>query len=120
MNQRRQHLAEGKRRRLMALLLTVPFAAIGAVSFAQNTPKNHTVVIDGMQFSPSTIEVSVGDTVTWVNKDPFPHTATAQDKSFDSGDLQSGHSWKFKVRKKGTFPYVCTLHSTMKGVLVVK
>lgn len=120
MDQRQLHRVESRRRRLMALILAVPLSAMATVSFAQGAPKTHTVVIDGMQFSPSTLEVNVGDTVTWVNKDPFPHTATATDKSFDSGDLQSGRSWKFKVRKKGEFPYVCTLHSTMKGMLVVK
>lgn len=48
------------------------------------------------------------------------HTATAQDRSFDSRDLATNKSWKYVATKKGTFSYVCTLHPTMKATLVVK
>ena len=63
--------------------------------------------------------VKAGDTVVWVNKDPFPHTATAQGV-FDSKYIAAGKSWRFKARKAGEFPYICTLHPTMKGTLVVR
>lgn len=94
--------------------------AAGLTSLAAPKTSVHTVVMEGTQFSPPSLEVHVGDTVIWKNKDPFPHTATAIDKTFDSGDIQSGASWKYQAKTKGTFPYVCTLHSTMKAVLVVK
>lgn len=80
----------------------------------------HTVVITDMKFVPETLTVKAGDTVVWVNKDFFPHTATAQDRSFDSRDLATKKSWKYVATKKGTFSYVCTLHPTMKATLVVK
>lgn len=80
----------------------------------------HTITIEAMQFSPKTIEVNVGDTVIWKNNDLVTHTATADNKAFISGDIPVHRSWKFVARKKGTFPYSCTLHPTMKGVLVVK
>jgi plastocyanin len=101
------------------------FAAIALVAsshapHALAKPRMHTVVIEAMQFSPSVIEVNPGDTVVWANKDFFPHTVTAQDRSFDSGEIASNRSWKFTARKKGVFRYVCTLHPTMKGSLVVK
>lgn len=80
----------------------------------------HTVTIEAMQFSPATIEVNAGDTIVWRNGDPFPHTATAQDRSFDSGEIPPGGSWKFKAVKKGLHPYVCTLHPTMKGTVNVR
>jgi plastocyanin len=82
--------------------------------------KDQTVVIEAMQFSPQTIKVNVGDTVIWKNKDPFPHTVTSENRGFDSGEFAENRSWKFKARRKGTFPYICTLHPTMKGNLVVK
>ncbi len=81
---------------------------------------SHTITIDAMSFSPQLLEASVGDTVIWTNNDPFPHTATAQDHSFDSGDIQPGESFTFKVSREGEFAYVCTLHPTMKGTLLVK
>ena len=80
----------------------------------------HTIVIADMKFVPETLTVKPGDTVVWVNKDFFPHTATAQDKSFDSRDIATNKSWKYVVKKKGSFPYICTLHPTMKATLVVK
>ena len=73
-----------------------------------------------MKFSPPTLAVKAGDTVIWKNKDAFPHNATAENKSFRSAEIQSGQSWKFKVRNKGEFPYVCTLHPGMKAVLTVE
>lgn len=98
-----------------ALTLT-PF--VSAAPLAK--PKSHTVVIEAMQFTPQRIEVRLGDTVAWRNKDFFPHTATAEDHRFDSGEIAANRSWKFKPRKKGSFSYICTLHPSMKGSLVVK
>jgi len=80
----------------------------------------HTVVIEAMQFSPSQLEVNAGDTVIWKNKDPFPHTATSEKNGFDSKTINAGQTWTFVAKQKGTFPYLCTLHQTMRGTLVVK
>lgn len=81
----------------------------------------HTVVIEGMQFTPAALEVHPGDTVIWINKDPYPHTATAiGGAKFDSGEIKPGRSWKLVAKKPGTISYECTLHRTMKGSLLVK
>jgi plastocyanin len=80
----------------------------------------HTIVIAGMKFVPESLTVKAGDIVVWVNKDFFPHTATAQDGSFDSRDIPTDKSWKYVATKKGTFSYICTLHPTMKATLIVK
>ena len=90
------------------------------MSFAEAKSTTHTVTIEALQFSRPNLEVKTGDTVIWKNKDAFPHNVTAEDKSFYSGEMQSGSSWKFKAGKKGVFPYLCTLHPTMKAVLIVK
>jgi plastocyanin len=83
-------------------------------------PKTHTVVIEAMQFSPQVLEVKAGDTVVWVNKDAFAHNAVTTGRGFQSKEIEPDGSWKFKAVKKGTFPYICTLHPTMKAKLVVK
>ena len=83
-------------------------------------PATHAVTIEALRYSPSTIEVNKGDTVVWRNEDPFPHTVTAQNRAFDSGQIAEGKSWKFKARQSGEFTYICTLHPTMKGTLIVK
>lgn len=82
--------------------------------------KTHTVVIEAMKFSPEKLVVAKGDAVIWVNKDLFPHTVTAQNKAFDSRPIAADKSWKFTAKKTGTFPYVCTIHPTMKGELIVQ
>ena len=80
----------------------------------------HTIVIEGAAFVPSTLTVKRGDRVVWVNKDPFPHTATAQDRSFDSRVIAANKSWTFTAKKAGEFPYACKLHPTMKATLIVE
>jgi len=81
--------------------------------------QTHTVAMDGTRFIPATITVKRGDRVVWVNKDPFPHTATAG-QTFDSKSVAAGRSWSYVARKPGEFAYVCTLHPGMKGTLIVQ
>lgn len=89
---------------------------------ARAAPAVHTIVIDGMRFIPRTVVVKRGDTVVWRNKDPFPHTATAAAAAGgpDSPVIAAGGSWRFRAAKPGRYPYLCTLHRTMAGTLVVK
>jgi plastocyanin len=56
----------------------------------------------------------------WINHDPFPHTATAVGKEFDSHEIATGRSWKYTVRKAGVLAYACSLHPTMFGTLRVE
>jgi len=81
--------------------------------------KTHTVAMDGTRFIPDALTVQRGDRVVWVNKDPFPHTATA-DRTFDSKSIAAGHSWSYVASKSGEFAYVCTLHPGMKATLIVQ
>lgn len=83
-------------------------------------PVTHTVVIEALRFQPETLSVKVGDSVVWANKDPFPHTATSATGGFDSREIAAGASWKYTAVKTGEFPYVCSLHPTMKAVLRVE
>src|SRR5215208_3718672 len=103
--------------RTAAIALVVAVVAGFAVPAA--AAKTHTVVMDGTRFIPETLTVKRGDRVVWVNKDPFPHTATAG-ATFDSKSLAAGDSWSYVARKSGKFPYVCTLHPGMRGTLVVQ
>ena len=71
-----------------------------------------------MKFVPERIEVAVGQTVTWTNRDFVPHTVTAP--GLESGDLAEGKSWSMVAKEKGEIAYICRLHPVMKGVVVVK
>lgn len=109
------------RRRLLGLLSQLCMLVL-ITATVQATPKTlvHTVVIDGMQFSPATLEVAVGDTVIWMNKDPFPHTATSDADGFHSKTILPEHTWSYVATQGGRYPYSCALHENMKGILLVK
>jgi len=72
-----------------------------------------TVDIDATSFRPATLNVKVGDTVKWVNKDPFPHTVTSDAGDFDSMELAPGASWTYTAVTGGDFAYLCKLHPNM-------
>ena len=78
------------------------------------------VPIKGFVFKPATVTVNEGDTVTWTNEDTAPHTATASDGSFDTGNLKKGESGSAKFSSSGSFAYICAVHPNMKGTVVVK
>lgn len=93
----------------------------GVVSATSATPasKVYSVTIENMQFSPQRLTVRVGDRVVWVNKDLFPHTATADAKAFDSHAIAPSASWTYVAHHAGDYSYGCTFHPTMKGMLTV-
>ena len=99
--------------------LAIALAAAPAGVGAADPARTHEVVIQGLLYVPETLTVRPGDAVVWTNKDPFPHTATAAG-AFDSGSIAPGKSWRFTAKKAGTYPYLCTLHTTMKGTLRVE
>ena len=91
-------------------------AAPGALA---GPPAKSQVVIDGSTFAPATLTVKKGETVTWVNKDPFPHTVTSAGK-FDSKSIAPNARWSWRAKAPGEYSYICTLHPNMKGVVVVR
>jgi amicyanin len=78
------------------------------------------VTIADFSFSPASITVKVGDTVTWVNNGPTPHSATANDGSFNTGILKAGQSGSHTFNQAGTFSYFCQPHPFMKATVVVQ
>src|SRR4051812_8183540 len=114
----------GRRRRsvVAALLFEVVLMSAGAASAQRTRPAaaTHQVVMDGTAFTPATLHVKVGDRVTWINRDLFPHTATSREHGFDSKKIAPGKSWTYRTNQKGQFPYLCTLHPTMTAILIVE
>ena len=96
---------------IAALLLSLPPAAAAA-------PQTHVVVMDKMKFGPVPAHVKVGDTILWVNRDMFRHTATAKNGAFNV-DLAAGAKGKTVLRKAGDIAFVCKYHPGMRGVLKV-
>jgi plastocyanin len=67
-----------------------------------------------------TLEIEVGTTVEWKNNDPLLHSVTAVNKSFDSGLIQPGKTYRHTFTRAGTFSIYCVPHPFMKGTIVVK
>lgn len=79
-----------------------------------------TVDIEGFQFQPAEITVAAGTTVTWTNKDGFAHTVKDDSGLFDeSENLDEGDSFSFTYDAPGTYRYICGIHNSMIGTVVV-
>ena len=77
------------------------------------------VDIADFAYDPVDVTVKVGGTVEWTNSDTAPHTATAQDDSFDTGSLDQGDKAKVTFDEAGTFKYICTFHPFMNATVEV-
>jgi plastocyanin len=95
-------------------------ALVAALATGSALAASHQVGIAGFSFSPNSLTINVGDTVTWDNSDVQHHTATADDGSFDTGPISSGTPKSVTFSTAGTFAYHCNIHPTMTATLVVK
>jgi plastocyanin len=82
--------------------------ADGGYPFSQYTPQVITVII------------GVNNTVVWVNQDVLVHNAISQTGAFSSGDISPGASFVYTFTQAGTFPYYCSYHPSMAGVIIVR
>lgn len=95
--------------------------AVLALLFATAATRSATpgVHIKDDAYSPQTLTVTAGQTVTFTNVDDDAHTVTATDGSFDSKGLDTNGVWRHAFAKPGRYPYFCELHPFMKGTIVV-
>jgi plastocyanin len=82
--------------------------------------KTATVSITNFSYSPSTLTIKSGVTVTWTNNDDAPHTVTANDNSFTSGTLNKGDTYSRTFTSTGTIGYFCKFHPSMVASVVVQ
>jgi len=92
-------------------LLALPLVAFAATS---------AVTIQNSAFAPTTTTIKVGDTVTWTNRDAFSHTSTSDTGAWNTGVITAGASGSFMFTSAGTFAYHCSIHSFMKGTVIVQ
>jgi plastocyanin len=80
------------------------------------------VSIDNFVFDPKELIVAAGTTVTWVNAEDFPHTATSTGSPplFNSKALDKDDTFSFQFKTSGTYDYFCKLHPYMTGRVIVK
>lgn len=70
-------------------------------------------------YQPDPVVVQEGGKVIWQNEDAAPHTATADDDSFDTGTIEQGKIGSETFKKAGTYPYFCEIHPDMRGTVEV-
>ncbi len=100
-------------------MLAFGCAATGSATI-RSAPRTHSIAIQGFVFRPDSVVVAVGDTLEWVNEDAFDHSAVAVGKRFDSGVLVKGAKAVFVPVDTGSYPYRCSLHPTMAGMIIVR
>lgn len=98
-----------------------PQASTSTTAAGGTAPTGSTgVTIKNFAFSPSTVTVAPGATVTVTNEDQVAHTITAVDGKFDTGAIQPGSSKTFTApNTAGSYPYICSIHQYMMGTLTV-
>jgi plastocyanin len=103
-----------------SVLSTTTLAASGSGAQVQILP-NSGITIANPGYSPALIHVVIGvnNTVTWTNNDNTVHTITANDKSFDSGNLSPDQIFVYTFTTPGTYNYHCNYHSWMNGTVIV-
>jgi YVTN family beta-propeller protein len=77
------------------------------------------VAIASFAFGPKALTIKAGQAVTWTNNDTVTHSATADDKSWDSGDIAPGQSFSRTFQTAGTYTYHCSHHPYMTGTITV-
>src|SRR3712207_804697 len=99
---------------------TVPAGTTAPTESTTPAPNSTTTVdISDHAFNPAQLNVAPGTTVRFVNNDTVPHTATADNGLFDTGELAPGHSFDVFLDGAGTVTYHCELHPEMQGSIVV-
>jgi plastocyanin len=107
---------------VVLLLGAVVSLAACSSSSASGGSASHSdaISIQNFAFSPSSTTVAPGATVTVTNKDQVAHTLTATKGGFNTGDIPPGHSKTFTApNTPGTYPYMCSIHQYMTGMLIV-
>jgi len=101
-----------------ACLLGCAVGVTLGVAFAEDNVA--AVKIDNFTFTPKSVTVKAGTTVTWINQDDIPHTVTSTTKQFKSKALDTDDKFSFTFTTPGSYEYFCSLHPHMTGTIVVE
>jgi plastocyanin len=103
------------------LLAAVVIPTWTQTASAQNAAPAGAVSIDNFTFTPQSLKVKAGTTVTWTNKDDIPHGIASSDNAFKkSKALDTDDSFSYTFTTPGTFQYFCYIHPHMVGTVVVE
>ena len=91
-----------------------------AAACGEPAARQHRVVMEAVGYAPATLTVAAGDTVTWVNADPVPHTVTLAGHEGAGDHVEAGAEFRWVAEGRGTLRYTCRYHGGMTGVVVVE
>ncbi|SMO73133.1 cupredoxin domain-containing protein [Ruegeria faecimaris] len=111
--------AHSRRRVMVGAVASAAALALTRTRARAAEPVVHEVRIKAFAFTPKLLNVSVGDTIQWTNEDLAPHTATADEFGWDTGEIPNGVSAKVEVTKGMETKYFCAFHPHMKGTIVI-
>jgi amicyanin len=120
---------QAKERKMMmrSVIAAAIFGAIvgsglaGGVLEARAQTSSSALAIHNFTFTPQTLTVKAGTTVTWTNKDDTPHGIASADNAFKKPQaLDTDDSYSFTFATPGTYQYFCYVHPFMKGTIVVQ
>jgi len=81
--------------------------------------RSEKVEIVDFAYDPDPVTIEENGKVIWQNEDSAPHTATADDGSFDTGTLEEGKRGSETFKEAGSYPYICSIHPDMTGTVEV-
>ena len=100
----------------------IALVALPLLPSGQASAASYSVAMKGYAFSPASLTVPVGSTVTWTNQDTAPHDVktTSGPVSIHSPMLNKGQSWSFTFTAAGSYGYYCTVHPNMTAGITVR
>ena len=104
---------------IAAAIVTLTIVGRLTVSHAEAATSPQ-IVVQNFMFTPTSLKIKAGSTVTWINKDDEPHTVFSDKGLFRSGALDTNEQFSYKFDQPGTYRYLCTIHPQMLGTIVVE
>lgn len=103
-------------RPLAAIALTGVVAVLTLTQLGAASAATVDVAVGDNTFTPGAVTITAGDTVVWTDNGVRPHTVTADDNSFDSGNMSTGQTFSRTFTTPGTIRYFCKIHGAAGGI----
>ena len=107
-----------------AFLTVVSMAALWLVGASSESsaapPDSDQIVIKDFMFTPNSLTVKAGSSVSWANKDDEPHSVVSDTNLFRSGAIDTNETFSYKFDKPGTYHFTCAIHPRMVGTIIVQ
>ena len=111
----------GRSRTLLTIVSVAALWLVAASSLSSAAPPDSTqIVIKDFMFTPNSLTVKAGVTVTWLNKDDEAHSVVSDTGLFRSGAVDTNETFSFKFDKPGTYHFSCSIHPRMVGTIIVQ